>query len=146
MTVANEKKTSRHVERQPQQWTLAGIGVAEPWEVSLNCNRQNSDDCFLQIESPGIQLCVPADSAEVVEQLLSFLEAASANGQALPAFCIGSESSTTMTLSRDDECKDRYFLWIRAVGGFSAHFTIAGNHLELLRQALLALREDLTAE
>ncbi len=127
---------------------LAAIGSAGGWEVAIDETTSGTQKWFAQIEGPSIYLYFAVESPRVIDKMLNFLSTqATANGVAWASPRNGQlvlgKSRKEVTLLRDDEFADRYFLLVENESGLIIRLTISGADVNSLVIALKQAKEDL---
>jgi hypothetical protein len=120
---------------------LLALGSSGSWEVAIDETLTAPTRYFAQIEGPSIYLYFQIPTPELIESALGFI-GHSADGHATPRngdLRIGDGIS----LVKDDEFDDRFFLVIEAKSGPVVRFTIADDDLSHLVHALRSAKEDL---
>jgi hypothetical protein len=130
---------------------LTAIGSAGRWEVAIDETTSGTQRWFAQIEGPSIYLYFEVPSPHVIETILDFLTehtTAEKGSQDSPArrngeIVIGKRAKEPVTLVRDDEFSDRYFLVAETETKLVVRVTIGGADLKSLVSALRQANEDL---
>lgn len=129
---------------------LAAIGSSGSWEIAIDQTTSGRDRWFVQIESPSVYLYFEIPSVEVIDSASEFLRDARGLGgdRAFHAarggsLALGSNKSTLASLERDREFKDRCFLVLETKGGPLVRFTLSGNDLVHVTEALRQIRGEL---
>lgn len=117
---------------------LAAIGVSGSWEVALNQPVSNSNGWILQIEGPFVSLSFPITSLAVLEEMSRFLKTFASDELSLHAGKL-----SEISLLRDHEFADRFFLMIQSKDGITFRLTIIKPELDHLSDALSQVRSDL---
>src|SRR2546429_6354439 len=97
---------------------LLANGSSGPWEITIDETTAGPDRWYAQIEGPSVTFCFEIPSLDVVGKMIQFLESRQPparkrsddstdwNGSLL----IGKDKRTPVTLVKDDEYEDRFFL------------------------------------
>jgi len=141
------RKTSKEVE----SLGLAAFGRDGCWEVAIDETTSGAHKWFAQIESPSVYLYFTVQSPLVIDEMLSFLTTQTTEKTALRGsdqnqngqIVIGKNKEEPITLVRDDEFSDRYFLIAETKRGLIARVTIGGSDLNSFVNALRQAKEDL---
>ena len=121
---------------------LLALGSSGPWEVAIDETLAGPARWFAQIEGPTVSVYFQITSLDVIDDVLLFLTMDSQgteNGKLSVTNCDGSRVS----LVRDDEFTDRYFVEIQAKPALDVRFTIKGADLSDLVKALRDVKNDL---
>ena len=145
------KQTRARPTDQKSAIGLMAIGSSGPWEIALDQTSSGRDRWFAQIEGPSVYIHFEIPALKVIAQAIRFLAetqrrvrrgATSSTGNGtLP---LGSSKAVQVSLIRDDEFTDRYFLSIESKSGTLVRFTLAGKDLMHLTDALRQLNEDMS--
>jgi hypothetical protein len=127
---------------------LTAIGSSGPWEIAIDQTVSGPDRWFAQIEGPSVYLRFEIPSLETIDQAISLLAShgktgSNAAGVHDGTLAVGSNRSMRVSLLRDDEFSDRYFLVIEPKSGLVVRFTLAGDDLTHIVDALCQAKEDL---
>jgi hypothetical protein len=133
---------------------LAAIGSVGGWEVALDETTSAARRWFLQIEGPSVSVSFEVESPYVIDKMLAFL---AAPGKAGPGahrnssprtseLVIGKSAAEPVTLLRDDEFPDRFFLVAETARKLIVRITLGGEDLRMLESALSQSKEDLDDE
>jgi len=134
---------------------LTAIGSVGGWEVAIDETTSGSTEkWFAQIEGPAVYLYFEVQSPHVIDRILEFLTEQSATSEGslgLPdqrngEIVLGKSKKETVTLVRDDEFRDRYFLIIETEARLIIRVTLGGTDLKSLVSALRQAKEDLDEE
>jgi hypothetical protein len=132
-----------------ESFGLAAIGSDGGWEVALDETTSGAQKWFAQIEGHSVYLYFAVRSPAVIGEMLDFFTTPSTenalsrrstrNGRII----IGNDKEAPVTLVRDDEFADRYFLVAETKGALVARLTIGGADLTSIVNALRQAKEDL---
>jgi len=131
---------------------LTAIGSAGGWEVAIDESTSGSSEkWFAQIEGPSVYWYFEVPSPHIIDQILEYLTEPTPTGKRLQGvpdqgngdFVLGKSKKEPVTLVRDDEFRDRYFLIAETEAGLIMRATIAGDDLKSLVSALKQAKEDL---
>jgi hypothetical protein len=126
---------------------LLAFGSSGPWEVAIDETLTGPARHFAQIEGPSLYLYFEIPSVELVDEAIAFL-AVQRNSPTNPVLKDGTLSvvknaDARVSLIRDDEFGDRYFLVIQAKSGPLIRLTVTDDDLRHLVEALHSAKEDL---
>jgi hypothetical protein len=133
---------------------LTAIGSAGDWEVAVDETTSATRRWFAQVEGPSVYLSFEVESPNVIGKILDFLtepkkagnlaqrNSSPRNGELV----IGKSVAVSVTLLRDEEFPDRYFLVAETAGKFVVRVTLGGKDLIMLESALRQVQEDLADE
>jgi hypothetical protein len=141
---------SRHRKKQETKEGvgLLALGTSGPWEVAIDESLSGPQRRFVQIEGPFVYLYFEITSVEVLRNAHAFLANSSRNARpksfekngALP---IAKTAGTQISLTRDDEDNERYFLVIEAKSGLHLQLTVIDRDLSHIVSALRDVLDDL---
>jgi hypothetical protein len=144
-------KEARRTRAASQKGTMAlsAIGSSGPWEITIDQTVSGRDRWFAQIEGPSVDLYFEIPSLKIIDKAIEFLSARTESGR--DAVCsalecasgLGTSRAAQIKLIRDDEFNDRFFLVIEGKRGPLARFTIAGDDLTHVIDALGQAKEEL---
>ena len=129
---------------------LLAFGSSGPWEVAIDETLSGPARYFAQIEGPSVYLYFEIPAVELVEKALAYLEVRGGvrtkpiTGDG--ALNLGNNSDAQVSLVRDDEFEDRYFLVVEAQAGTVIRFTITDEDLAHIAKALRNALEDLEGD
>lgn len=136
--MANEKTPS--AARQDHRIGLLANGASGAWHVSVDEWDTEPERWFLQIEGPLVYFYLEILAPNSIDQILQFLTQQLASYDEL---MIGEHGHTPVTLVRDDEFTDRFFLKIGSSDAPIVHYTLSGHDLECIVAAMEQAKEDL---
>jgi len=129
---------------------LMAIGSSGPWEVAIDQTVSGPDRWSAKIEGPSVYLSFEIPSLKIIDRAIEFLTRFppqtgrnDAHSKREEIVALGSSKSARVNLVRDDEFSDRYFLIIEPKGELLIRFTIAGDDLTHLIDALRQAKADL---
>ena len=132
---------------------LIGNGSSGRWEIAVDETTKGPERWFVQLEGPSIYFSFEIPSLEMIATALKFLEGRTSsqgahgrNSSENGSLVLGNHRETPLVLVRDDEYKDRYFLVIGEKADVVVRFTIAGEDLRNITEALRQATEDLEEE
>jgi hypothetical protein len=122
---------------------LLANGSAGAWDVAVDTATSGTERWFLQIEGPSIYFYFELASLNVVEKMAQFLEeeptAPASNGNIVA----GKDRHLPVSLVRDEEFDDRFFLVVGSPAKPVVQFTISGSTRTQLAEALRQAESDL---
>ncbi len=127
---------------------LMAIGSSGPWEIAIDQTISGPDRWFAQIEGPSVYFYFEIPSLEIIDDAIELLargESATNGAQTArdDTLTLGTNQSTQVNLVRDDEFDDRFFLVIEQKNGLLIRFTVTGEDLTHVMNALRQAKEDL---
>jgi hypothetical protein len=127
---------------------LRAFGSSGPWEVAIDETLSGPARHFAQIEGPSVYLYFEIPTIALIEDAIDFLVAPSRDARAKSftkngTLNIVKNADAQVSLTRDDEFDDRYFLVIEAKSGPLVRFTITDGDLGHIAKALRDAKEDL---
>jgi hypothetical protein len=145
------KRISRgQPENDDESLGLMANGSSGQWEVAVDETTAGPDRWFVQIEGPTVYFSFEIPSPEVISEALEYFGGRSSPKGPLPSasaekgpLVIGQHRQTPVILVRDEEYKDRYFLKIGPEADPVMWFTVAGEDLKDIQEALRQAAEDL---
>ncbi len=147
--MSTQKNPRAHQERTDENLGLLANGSCGGWEVSVDETISGPNRWFVEIEGPAVSCSFEVPSPNTVLKALEFLQGGKSheglgNGPANKegSLEIGGHPNVPVTLIRDDEYTDRYFLVIRPDTAL-ARLSIAGQDLKDLTEALRQAVEDI---
>lgn len=131
-----------------ESFGLAACGASGDWAVDLDETTSGVRKWFVQIEGRSVYLHFGVKSPLVIEKMLDFLTIKEKGSQSSVAerpmkLAIGKNKEEPVTLLRDDEFSDRYFLLMETKNKSVIRITIAGDDLNSFVIALRQVKEDL---
>jgi hypothetical protein len=129
---------------------LLAIGSSGAWQIDID-EAHSSDRWWMQIAGPTLSLYLEIPSLDIVTKMTRLLALRStkskrpANGSAKQGgtLVLSTSAPARVSLVKDDEFDDRYFIVIGPTEGLTMHFTIAGQDLSDITEALRQVKEDL---
>ena len=120
---------------------LAAIGSAGGWEIALD--ESSAEKWFAEIEGPSIYLSFEVQSPDVIQQMLEYLTSGNDADNGTSEIPLGKSKKETVSLVRDDEFHDRFFLIVETQDSLTVRVTISGKDVESLAVALRQANEDI---
>jgi hypothetical protein len=135
------------------RYGLVASGTGGEWSVDIDETTSGEQNWFAQIEGPSLYLHFEIVHPRIVSELLSFLSARPRitvdSGipwdEASDTLRIGSFNQSPVTLVRDDEFPDRWFISL-GEGHCRLQYTLTGDDCAGLIQALQQVNADLVAD
>jgi hypothetical protein len=129
---------------------LLANGSSGPWEVSVDETISGTERWFAQIEGPSVYVSFEIPSPDIVGEAVKFLTSphdkqkntASAGGKC--GLSIGKSPGIPVSLVRDDEYEDRYFIIVGQGDSPVVRYSFAGEDLKDLVEALRQSNQDIT--
>lgn len=121
---------------------LAGTGSHGGWTIDIDETASGEQKWFAQIQGPSIDLTIPIESPLVVKNLIGFLTC-STSVESSCEFAIGKSGEESVSVLRDDEFSDRYFLLVETRSGLVMRCCLSGTVLNSLVTALKQAQNDL---
>jgi hypothetical protein len=126
---------------------LVAVGSAGGWEVDLDEATLGDARWFmLQIEGPTVYMNFEVESPGIIERIVEFVNERHIAGSKSNELMIGKSKGQSVTLMRDDEFTDRFFLVVQTDTELTVRVTIGGNDLNQLENALRQAKEDVDNE
>lgn len=148
-------------ERGNESFGLLANGSCGQWEVAIDESTSGADRWFAQIEGPSVSFYFEIPSASIIGTMLQFFEVRPAATKQPPPgsgelngsldtgkdmLVIGKDKKNPITLVRDDEYPDRFFLLIGVMDSPIVRFVMAGTDAMEIAEALRQVKEDLDDE
>jgi hypothetical protein len=149
--MAISRASRKRPTRQHGSIGLTAIGSSGAWEIAIDQTTAGTVRWFAQIEGPAVSLYFEIPSLEVIDRTLEFLTRFrsiipgknAAQAAADGTLVLGTSKFPCVELVRDDEFGDRYFLVLEPKRGLVVRFTVTGDDLTHLIDALRQAKEDL---
>ena len=131
---------------------LLANGSSGPWEVSVDETISGTERWFAQIEGPSVYVSFEIPSPDIVGEAVRFLATphderrepiSSATGHG--GLLISKSPGIPVSLVRDDEYEDRYFIIVGQGDSPVVRYSFAGEDLMDLVEALRQADQDMTA-
>jgi hypothetical protein len=145
---AQAKQTLEGLDEDNLDVGLLANGSARSWEVSIDETIMGPNRWFAQIEGPLAYLYCEIPSLEIIGKTVQFLTApqTAAWSQTTGTLTIGAQGRTSISLVRDDEHPDRFFLVVGSKASPTLRLAIAGTDLAAIVEALRQVEADLKDE
>jgi hypothetical protein len=134
---------------KPDTVGLLANGCAGAWEIAIE-ESTTGDRWFAQIEGPSLFLHFELKSLAIIDQMIHFLGGGSTGAQQAKQtptqrseLLLGKSKATPIHLLRDDEFSDRFFMLLESRAALTIRFTVAGDDLVLLLDALHQVKDEL---
>jgi hypothetical protein len=128
---------------------LLATGCSGTWSVDIDETTAGAARWFAQIEGPSVYVYFQIPSPEITGRATQFLTERPENQSSQPgsngALVIGGDKRASVSLIRDDEFNDRYFLLIGPQDNPIVRITLAGEDLQHIVKAFRQASEDLEA-
>jgi hypothetical protein len=125
---------------------LLANGSSGPWEIAIDEYTSGEERWCAQIEGPSVTFYFEIPSLDIVGKMARFLKPSTGSAQRNGSLVIGKDQCTPVTLVRDDEYDDRFFLVVGPTENPIVHFVIAGTDVVKIADALRQVKDDLDAE
>jgi len=123
---------------------LLAFGRCGDWEVSVDETISGPDRWFAQLENSLMYLYFEIEEPKVIEEMLSYFETSEIPlDRWKEGTRVGTFNECAVTLLKDDEFPDRYFLCIGGEGNGTIRIVIAGNELHDISSALSQVIKEL---
>ncbi len=126
---------------------LMAVGCSGPWHLNVDEAISGPDRWFMQIVGPGNSLYFEIEDTKIVTAMVEFFARPFAGRTAWdPAtgvLILSRCGDAAISLTRDDEFEDRYFLSYGCTDGTRFELTIAGHNLTEFVNAVKNLEQDL---
>ena len=120
---------------------LAAFGTSGDWQVEIDQSIDGPEVWQLQIEGRVLLINCGISGADVVVQLLGFLDRQT-NGSASDRFRIASDTE----ILRDDEFGDRFFIHVTGKEGTTVRACLVSEDVQHLRQAIAQAKAELVRD
>jgi hypothetical protein len=133
---------------------LLANGSSGQWEVGIDETTTGPDRWFAQLEGPSVSFYFEISSVDIVAKMIQFLESSPAAkkhsptraGEGNGALVLSKDKKSPVTLVKDDEYEDRFFLVVGLMESPTVRFVLAGTDATQIADALRQVKEDLEAE
>ena len=126
--------------RKPPAVGLIANGSSGSWEVAIDETTSGATRWFAQFEGPTAVFYFEIASPDVVAEILRFIEASEAKGKDL---VIGTDQRMPVTLVKDDEYADRFFLIAGPSVSPTVRYTLTGSDIADIASAIRQAQQDL---
>ena len=130
---------------------LLAFGSSGSWDVSVDESVSGAERSFAQIEGPSLWLYFEIPSPDIILEIIHFLldcgtkrgEMPSCSSRSSGELHISDAEETPVSLVMDDEYKDRCFIVVGRSDSPIVRFSLAGEDLKNLTEALRQVEEDI---
>lgn len=131
---------------------LLANGSSGSWEVSIDESVSGTERSFAQFEGPSLWLYFEIPSPDTIPKIIQFLLPPGTKREQMPGCSsrsggrqldISESEETPVSLVRDDEYKDRCFIVVGRSDSPIVRFSVAGEDLDNLIEALRQVEEDI---
>jgi hypothetical protein len=150
--MAASKRIQAVSEDPDENLGLLANGSSGPWEVSIDESVSGVERSFAQIEGPSLWLYFEIPSPDIIPKMIQFLLPPGTKREEMPSrssrrsnklLDISKPEETPVSLVRDDEYKDRCFIVVGRSDSPIVRFSIAGEDLDNLVEALRQVEADI---
>jgi hypothetical protein len=148
-----QSKQRRQPKNDNEGRGLMANGSSGNWEVAVDETTKGPERWFVQLEGPSVYFSFEIPSPDLIPKALDFLGGYSSSkgphaGSSAEngSLVLGKHRQTPVVLVRDDEYEDRYFLVIEHEADVVVRFSIAGQDLKDIQEALSQATEDIEDE
>jgi hypothetical protein len=136
-------KNSRHLPSARNEGVgLRANGSSGRWDVAIDVTTTGPDRWFLQIDGPSVSFYFEIPSLDVVGRMAHLLTSRDGNG----SLVVSKGKDVPVTLVKDDEYRDRFFLIVGPSASPTVRFTLSGSDAEMVADALRQVGEDIGDE
>lgn len=125
---------------------LLANGSCGPWEIAIDEDTTAADRWCAHIEGPNATFYFEIPALEIVDQMARFLERSAGAVEQNGSLVLGKDHQIPITLIRDDEYGDRFFLVVGSTSNPIVRFVLAGTDVVNLVGALRQVKADLDDE
>jgi hypothetical protein len=125
---------------------LLAFGSCGPWEIAIDEHISDADRWCAQVEGPSVTFYFEIPSLEIVRQMRQLLDRSAVSSERDGSLLIGKEPGTPVTLVRDNEYGDRFFLLVGPTANPIVSFAIAGADVVNIVEALRQVSDDIDDE
>jgi len=137
-----------------EQFGLLANGSSGEWEIAIDESTSGAERWYAQIDGPAVVFYFEIPSVDIVGKLLRFLTPRPEATKLSPtnseerdgSLVLGKDKKSPITLLKDDEYPERFFLVVGPADSPIVRFTIAGRNVRKLTDALRQVQEDLEDE
>ena len=150
--MAGSKPIQASSEAPGENLGLLANGSSGSWEVSIDESVSGTERSFAQIEGPSLWLYFEIPSPDIIPKIIQFLLPPGTKREEMPSCSsrsggrlldISEPKETPVSLVRDDEYKDRCFIVVGRSDSPIVRFSVAGEDLNNLVEALRQVEEDI---
>ena len=118
-------------------------GSSGRWEIAVDEQTSGADRWFLQIEGPPVYFYFEIPSLEVIPKMIRFLAPATGSVDRNGLLPLSKDKRSEVTIVRDDEYHDRFFLVVGPMTNPIVRFVIAGSDVTNIALALRQVNDDI---
>ena len=152
MATAKNSRATR--QSNNESFGLLANGSSGPWEIAIDETTSGADRWCAQIEGPSVTFYFEIPSVDIVGKMVRFLEprqvptkeSSMGSMERHGSLVIGKDQKTPITLVKDDEYEDRFFLVVGPMDNPIVRFVIAGMDVVKIADALRQVQQDLDDE
>jgi hypothetical protein len=130
---------------------LLACGSSGSWRIDIDEATSGAECWRLQLENTSVYFDFELPSLEIIPRMAKFLKshtmsAKNASNGSLKrekVLVLGKDKKTPVSLVKDDEYNNRYFLVIGSTDNVLVRFTIVGEDVKNISDALQQVQEDL---
>ena len=138
------KKTRTPRQSKRERFGLLANGSCGSWEIAIDENTNGPDRWLAQLDGPSVTFCFELPSLDIVAKMTRLLEPGPAGSpQGSAPLVIGKDSRHPVSLIRDDEYDDRFFLVVGPAASPIVRFVLAGADVTNIAGALRQIQDDL---
>jgi hypothetical protein len=147
-----KNSTPKRPEKADGDFDLVASGSSGEWRVFVDETHVGPEKWFAQIQGPSIYLSFAIPSAKMIDRLVHFLaecselHPSSRSRKSNNTLLIGGDKRMPVTLIRDNEYADRFFLMVGTGNGPVVRYVVAGKELVKLIAALRQARDELKSD
>jgi hypothetical protein len=152
--MSTPQKTRMTHQGEKVSFGLLACGSSGAWRIDIDEATSGADCWRAQIEGPSVYFDFELLSLDIVRKMAKFLKLHSmatkqtSNGSLKrgKVLLIGKDKKTPISLVKDDEYDDRFFLVVGSTDDVLIRFIIAGEDVKKISDALRQVQEDLDEE
>lgn len=149
--MATTQRTRTSTKKRNEKVGLLANGASAPWDLAIDEAIAGGDRWYAQIEGPAISFYFEIPSLDIVGRMARFLESATSgteesagtSAKRNESILIGKDKGIPVTLVKDDEYKDRFFLVVGQPDRPIVRFVLAGADAAKISEALRQVEEEL---
>jgi hypothetical protein len=142
--MATTSTTRTAVGTEPATYGLLANGTSGSWTIEVDGSAADPERLFLGIDGPLTSFSFEIPAISTIDHILRFLRPdPPSQASTSSRFVLGGDSYLPVSLIRDDEFDDRFFLIVGPADKPAVRYTISGSDLNCLVTALEQVRDDL---
>ena len=141
--MATTRKTRPRLQTDAATICLLANGSAGSWELAIDEATSGADRWWLQIEGPSTAFYFEVPSLEIVARMIQFLERPPATPKESHWLVLSKDEETPITLIKDDEYEDRFFIAAGPLEKPLARFVLVGADSTQISAALRQIQDEL---